>query len=104
MVNAWCDGGLIGSALSGQIDRARGGTPMADKTRYIFPLMITAVIVFVVSAVVTWANIGLHPDFVRRWLSAFILGWPVATLTAFIVIPPVRRLAESFAALLDRNS
>ena len=29
----------------------------------IFPIIITAIIVFVVSAVVTYSNIGLHPDF-----------------------------------------
>lgn len=77
---------------------------MADKTRFIFPVLITAIIVFVVSAVVTWANIGFHPDFVKRWLSAFILGWPVAAITAFLVISPVRRLAGGLAMLLDRKS
>jgi len=76
---------------------------MEHKTKFIFPIMITAIIVFVVSAVVTWANIGLRADFVTRWLSAFILGWPVAAFTAFIAIPPVRRLAGELAALLDRK-
>ena len=76
---------------------------MGDKTKFIFPIMITAIIVFVVSAVVTWSNIGFHPDFVKRWLSAFILGWPVAAITAFIAISPVRRLAGGLAALLDRK-
>jgi hypothetical protein len=76
---------------------------MEDKARFIFPIMITAIIVFVVSAVVTWANIGFRADFVTRWLSAFILGWPVAAVTAFIAIPPVRRLAGQLAALLDRK-
>jgi hypothetical protein len=40
---------------------------------------------------------------VKRWLSAFILGWPVAAMTAFIVISPVRRLAGGLAALFDRK-
>jgi hypothetical protein len=35
---------------------------MGDKTKFIFPITITAIIVFVVSAVVTWANIGFHTD------------------------------------------
>jgi hypothetical protein len=76
---------------------------MDDKAKLIFPILITAIIVFVVSAVVTWANIGFRTDFVTRWLSAFNLGWPVAALTAFIAIPPVRRLAGQLAALLDRK-
>jgi hypothetical protein len=76
---------------------------MADQTKWIFPILITAVVVFVASAAVTWSNIGIHPDFVKRWLSAFLVGWPVAALTAFIAIPPIRRLACSLAALLDRK-
>jgi hypothetical protein len=76
---------------------------MDDKAKLIFPILITAIIVFVVSAVVTWANIGFRTDFVTRWLSAFILGWSVAALTAFIAIPPVRRFAGQLAALLDRK-
>ena len=51
---------------------------MDGKAKFIFPILITAVIVFVVSAVVTWTNIGFRADFIRRWLSAFMVGWPVA--------------------------
>jgi len=45
---------------------------MQDKVRYIFPVVITAIIVFVVSGVVTSTNIGFRFDFLRHWLSAFI--------------------------------
>jgi hypothetical protein len=76
---------------------------MADQIRWIFPILITAVVVFVASAAVTWSNIGIHPDFVKRWLSAFLVGWPVAAVTAFIAIPPMRRLAGLRAALLNRK-
>ena len=51
---------------------------MDGKGRFIFPVLISALIVFVVSAVVTFTNIGLRVDFVPRWLKAFITGWPVA--------------------------
>lgn len=37
---------------------------MDDKAKYIFPVLITALIVFVVSAVVTFTNIGFRTDFV----------------------------------------
>jgi hypothetical protein len=74
---------------------------MDDKARYIFPVIITAIIVFVVSGVVTWTNIGFRSDFVARWLSAFIVGWPVAAVTAFFAIPPVRRATQRIVALID---
>ena len=74
---------------------------MEGKAKYIFPVIITAIIVFVVSAVVTFSNIGLRADFVPRWLSAFIIGWPVAAVTAFIAIPHVRRLTQRIAAAIE---
>jgi hypothetical protein len=43
---------------------------MEGKAKFIFPIVITAIIVFIVSAVVTFFNIGLRADFVPRWLSA----------------------------------
>jgi hypothetical protein len=39
---------------------------MEGKARFIFPVIISALIVFVVSGVVTFTNIGLRADFVRR--------------------------------------
>jgi hypothetical protein len=74
---------------------------MDGKAKYIFPILITAIIVFVVSAVVTWHNIGFRIDFVTRWLSAFVVGWPVAAVTAFVAIPFVRRATQRLVALID---
>jgi hypothetical protein len=77
---------------------------MDGKAKYIFPVIITAVVVFVASAVVTWSNIGFRGDFVLRWLSAFVVGWPAAAVTAFVAIPPVRRATQSIVGLIDRTS
>src|SRR5262245_58562406 len=82
--------------------RGAGGHGMDGKVKYIFPVLITAIIVFVVSGVVTWTNIGFRFDFVTRWLSAFIVGWPVAAVTAFVAIPFVRRMTQALVTLIDR--
>ena len=74
---------------------------MEGKARFIFPAVITAIIVFIVSAVVTISNIGLHPEFVPRWLKAFIVGWPVAIVVAFFAIPLARRLTAKIVALIE---
>ena len=76
---------------------------MEGKARFIFPIIATGVIVFVVSAVVTFANIGLHVDFVRRWLSAFIIGWPVAAVTALLAFPLLQRVTSGLVALIERS-
>jgi len=77
---------------------------MEGKARFVFPVVITAIIVFVVSAVVTYFNIGLRSDFVVRWLSAFMIGWPVASLTAFVAIPHARGITQRIVAAIDGKS
>ena len=74
---------------------------MEGKTRYIFPVIINALIVFVVNGVVTFSNIGLRADFVARWLKALITGWPVAAVLAFFAVPYVRRATEATVRLID---
>jgi hypothetical protein len=46
-------------------------------------------------------NIGLHPDFIRRWLSAFAVGWPVAATTAYLAFPLVRTATLRLVALIE---
>jgi Protein of unknown function (DUF2798) len=74
---------------------------MEGKARFIFPVLATGIIVFVVSCVVTFSNIGLRPDFVPRWLSAFFIGWPVASVTGLIAFPFVRRATAGIVALIE---
>ena len=74
---------------------------MECEERLVFPVLATGIIVFVASAAVTFVNIGPRGDFVLRWLSAFIVGWPVAAVTGFIVVPFVRRVALRIVALIE---
>jgi hypothetical protein len=74
---------------------------MEGKARFIFPVIISALIVFVVSGVVTFTNIGLRADFVPRWLKAFVTGWPVAAVLAFIAIPYVRRATKVIMRMIE---
>lgn len=74
---------------------------MEGKARFIFPIIISALIVFVVSGVVTFTNIGLRADFIPRWLKAFVTGWPVAAVLAFVAIPYVRRATEVIVRMIE---
>jgi hypothetical protein len=76
---------------------------MEGKAKYIFPVLATGLVVFVVSAVVTFTNIGFRADFVQRWLSAFIIGWPVASVTGLIAFPYIRRATAGIVALIERT-
>ena len=77
---------------------------MEGKAKIVFPIVITAIIVFIVSGVVTFFNIGLRSDFVVRWLSAFVVGWPVAAVTAYFAIPFARGVTQRIVALLERTA
>ena len=75
---------------------------MEGKSRFVFPIIMGAMIVFVVSAVVTYFNIGFRVDFVRRWLSAFLVGWPVAAVLGLFAIPFARLLTRYIVDLIDK--
>lgn len=75
---------------------------MEGKACFIFPVVITAIPVFVVSAIVTLFNIGLRTDFLPRRLSAFLVGWRVAAVTACLAMPVARSIALCIVGLIDR--
>jgi Protein of unknown function (DUF2798) len=76
---------------------------MEGKAKVIFPVIATGVVVFTPSAAVTYWNTGARADFLHRWLSAFIIAWPVAAATAFIAFPVVRRVTMHIVALIEGN-
>jgi hypothetical protein len=75
---------------------------MEGKAKFIFPILATGIVVFVVSCVVTFTNIGLRADFVVRWLSAFFIGWPVASVTGLIAFPYIRP-TTGIVAFIERT-
>jgi hypothetical protein len=52
----------------------------------------------------TYPNIGPRAGFVRRWLSAFLVGWPVTAMTACVASPLVRSAALRIVALIEGGS
>jgi hypothetical protein len=76
---------------------------MEGKARFIFPILATGLVVFAASAAVTYANIGMPVDFVRRWFFAFIVGWPVAAVVAGLAFPFVRNATMRIVAFIERR-
>jgi len=76
---------------------------MEGRARFVFPVVITAIIVFVVSGVVTFFNIGWRNDFAIRWWSAFAIGWPIAACTAYLAMPFARNLTQRIVAAVERT-
>ena len=76
---------------------------MDGKARFIFPVVMSAMMVFMVTLLVTIINLGLPPDFLRQWVKAFVLAWPVAAATAFFAIPVARRVTGRIVRAIDRE-
>ena len=74
---------------------------MDGKTRLILVLLMTCVMVLMVTLLATYLNLGLRSDFFVQWMKSGFIGWPVAALTGFFVMPTARRLTERIVRLID---
>ena len=77
---------------------------MDAKTRLILVLMMSSVMVLMVTLIVTFLNLGLRSDFALQWVKAYVIAWPIAAVTGFVVMPAARRLTDRIVARLDGTS
>jgi Protein of unknown function (DUF2798) len=76
---------------------------MDARTRLIRALCMSGAMVFMVTLVVTYLNLGLHAGFVAHWLAAFAIAWPIAAATSWTIMPTVNALTDRIVARLDRR-
>ena len=74
---------------------------MRDKARIIQPIVMSGFMAFMMTALITYMNIGWVADFVTRWLHAFVVAWPLAALAAFIALPISQRITRAILIRLD---
>jgi hypothetical protein len=80
---------------------------MEGKARFIFPVVISSMMVFMVTLVtllVTTIGQGFPPDFFQHWAKAYFIAWPVAAGTAFLVIPTARRTTQRIVSLIEGDT
>ncbi|WP_343499176.1 DUF2798 domain-containing protein [Achromobacter denitrificans] len=61
-------------------------------TRYLMPLVLSVFMSAIVSAVATATSVGLGPEFVLNWPSAWGASWIVAFPSLLLLLPIVRRI------------
>jgi Protein of unknown function (DUF2798) len=76
---------------------------MEGNARFVFPVVITAIIAFVVTGAGTFFKIGWENDFVIRWWSTFAIGWPIAACTAYLAMPFARSLIQRIVGTVERT-
>ena len=74
---------------------------MDGKARLILVTTMTAVMVLMVTLIATVINIGLRTDFVVQWIKAYLVGWPVAAITGYFIMPTARRFTARIVNLID---
>jgi len=67
---------------------------MEGKARFILAAVMSSMMVFMVTLLVTWLNLGLRADFLLQWVKAHVIAWPVAATTGFLVMPMARRATD----------
>jgi hypothetical protein len=74
---------------------------MAHKERFILGATMSFMMVFMVTLVATYLNLGPRPDFIYQWAKAYVVAWPVAAGTAYLVMPMARRFTTRVISLID---
>jgi hypothetical protein len=73
---------------------------MDTKARFIQAAIMSAMMVFMVTLLVTFLNLGFRADFFSQWIKAYIIAWPVAATTGFLVMPMARRATDRIMRLI----
>ena len=67
---------------------------MDSKTRLILPVLMSGVMVFMVTLVVTYLNLRFQLDFISHWMRAYFIAWPIAAIAGIITLPFIRRVTD----------
>lgn len=67
---------------------------MSAKYRFFFSLFMSLVLSFLMTAWVTWINLGFVDGFVWKWGTAFITAWPAAAVISFAFGPRIHLLTH----------
>ena len=71
---------------------------MDGKARLILALLMSSVMVFMVTLLVTYLNLGFAANFLAKWVEAYFIAWPVAAITGHMVMPMARRFTDRVVA------
>ena len=74
---------------------------MSAKGRFIMAALMSSMMVFMVTLLVTYLNLGLGTDFLLKWAKAYFVAWPVAATTAFLVMPFAQRATGWILAIIE---
>jgi hypothetical protein len=79
---------------------SRNGKRMDGKARFIFPITMAFFMALMMTAVVTFINLGFPSNYVGQWMKAFAVAWPLASCVAFLAVPLARRITAQIIRVI----
>jgi hypothetical protein len=73
---------------------------MDGKARFIFPITMAFFMALLMTAVITFINLGFPPNYFVQWMKAFVVAWPLASCVAFIAVPLARRITAAIVSVV----
>ena len=71
---------------------------LTPRAPLLFAILMSCVMTFIVTCLVTLVNTGLGHGFVLRWMRAFVLAWPTACICIMIFGKQVRRIVSALTS------
>ncbi|WP_020409099.1 DUF2798 domain-containing protein [Hahella ganghwensis] len=65
---------------------------MSTRYRFFFSLFMSLVLSLLMTAWVTWINLGVVDGFLMKWGTAFITAWPAAATISYIFGPRIHQV------------
>ena len=73
---------------------------MKAKPRFILAALMSTMMVFMVTLLVTHLNLGFRTDFLGQWAKAYAIAWPIAVVTGFLVMPMAMHATDRIMRLI----
>jgi len=69
------------------------------KFHLVFSLVMGALMISLMTLVITFVNVGMVEDFVGRWLRAFLIAYVVGVPVIFFLAPFARKITARFVVM-----
>jgi hypothetical protein len=64
----------------------------------LFPFFMSLVMAFIMTAFITWVNTGLTEGYLGRWVTSFVMAWPLAMACIVLFANRIRAFIAQLTA------
>ena len=63
-------------------------------------ILMSGVMAFMVTLIVTLLNVDIHMGFLGHRMRAYLIAWPIASVTSYVAMQLVRRVTDRIVAVV----